>query len=151
MSKFLQLAFFPFSANAGLLLLRLWFGLSMLVLHGIPKLVNFSTYAQAFVDFLGIGPAASLVLAIVGEVGCALLLVAGLFTRLAALGAAITMAVAFFMAHGGALSGDNSGEMAFLYLGAYLVLYVTGAGRYAIDAYLHPKPEALDGMYQPRP
>jgi uncharacterized membrane protein YphA (DoxX/SURF4 family) len=43
------------------------------------------------------------------------------------------MGVAFFMVHGGKLSGDGSGEMAVLYALAFLVTLVAGAGRYSID------------------
>lgn len=136
MNRFLR---FPFSPDAGLLLLRLLFGGLMLVLHGSSKLLHFATYEGEFIDFLGLGPTASLALAVFGEVVLAGLLVVGLLTRFAALGLVITMAVAFFIGHGGALQGDNSGELAFLYLGAYLVLLVAGAGRFSVDAWLNSR------------
>jgi putative oxidoreductase len=134
MNRFLR---FPFSPDAGLLLLRLWFGGLMLVLHGSSKLLHFADYKGEFIDFLGLGPTASLALAVFGEVVLAGLLVAGLLTRFAALGLVITMSVAFFIGHGGALRGDNSGELAFLYLGAYVVLLIAGAGRFSVDAWLN--------------
>jgi uncharacterized membrane protein YphA (DoxX/SURF4 family) len=43
------------------------------------------------------------------------------------------MAVAFFLSHQAQLSGAQSGEMAFLYLGAYAALFLTGGGRFALD------------------
>ena len=52
---------------------------------------------------------------------------------------AVTMGVAFFLAHGGKLTGQGNGEMAFLYLGAYVVLFLTGGGRFAVDAKLGGK------------
>lgn len=136
MLRFLR---FPFSPDAGLLLLRLWFGGLMLALHGSSKLLHFSSYQGEFIDFLGLGPTASLALAVFGEVVLAGLLVVGLFTRFAALGLVITMAVAFFVGHGGALQGDNSGELAFLYLGAYVALLIAGAGRFSLDAWLNSR------------
>ena len=48
----------------------------------------------------------------------------GAFTRLAALGGAVTMAVAFFLVHGGKL-GKDSGEMVFLYLVGFVATFLT--------------------------
>lgn len=78
-------------------------------------------------------------LALVGEILCPLLLVVGAYTRFAALGAAITMGVAFFIVHGAKLSGPGSGEMAFLYFVAYIALLFTGGGRFSLDAKLGAK------------
>lgn len=134
--KILHLSFFPRSADAGLFILRLCFGGAMAWLHGWDKIKNFSGYAPQFMNFMGIGQTPSLVLAICGEFVCAILLVLGLFTRLAALGSGFTMGVAFFMAHGAKLKGEGSGEMALLYLGAFFVLFLAGAGRFSADARL---------------
>lgn len=131
--RFLRLDFLPHSVDVALLLLRLWFGLSLLVLHGWGKLTHFSATAAKFPDLFGIGATATTALAILGEVVFAGLLALGLFTRLAALGSAVTMAVAFTMAHGAKLIGPASGEMAFLYLGAFVTLFVAGGGRYSVD------------------
>ncbi len=132
--KFLHLNFLPRSADLALLAVRLWFGGSMLLLHGWGKLMNFSTLAQKFADPFGIGKTASLSLAVLGEVVCAALLILGLFTRVAALGVGITMAVAFWFAHGGRLSGTGNGELAFVYLGAFVALFVAGGGKFSVDA-----------------
>lgn len=132
--KFLHLNFIPRSTDFALLLLRLWFGGSMLLLHGWGKLANFSKYAEMFGDPIGIGKTPSLVLAIVGEVVGAALLAVGAFTRFAALLLIATMGVAFFIAHGGALTGPGNGEMAFLFLGAYLTLFFAGPGKFSVDA-----------------
>jgi putative oxidoreductase len=137
--KFLHLNFIPRSSDAALLVLRIWFGASMLLLHGWGKLTGFSAMAEKFLDFLGMGRTPSLALAVFAEVVCAALLVAGLWTRVAALALVVTMAVAFWVAHGGRLSGPGSGEMAFLYLGAYVVLFVAGGGKYSLDAKMGAK------------
>jgi putative oxidoreductase len=131
--KFLQLRFVPMSADLGLLLLRLWLGLSMLVLHGWPKVIGFAEKSSGFIDPFGFGPKASYCLALVGEVGGSILLILGLFTRLGAALGAITMGIAFFIAHNAQLSGPGSGEMAFLFLGGYLALFLLGGGRFALD------------------
>jgi putative oxidoreductase len=130
----LQFNFIPCFPNLALLVLRLWIGLSMLLLHGWGKLMNFSEMSGKFADPFGIGSAPSLALAVFAEVVCSGLLVLGLFTRFAALNGVITLAVAFFMVHGGALKGANNGELAFLYLAGYVVLLLAGGGRLALDA-----------------
>lgn len=137
--KLLHFNFLPRSADAALLVLRLWHGLALLGLHGWGKLTGFGAMAGQFPDPFGIGSKTSLALAIFGELVCAGLLVVGLFTRLAALAAGITMATAFWFAHHGKLSGDGNGELAFVYLGAFLALFVGGGGRFSIDAKMGAK------------
>jgi len=121
------------SANIALLVLRLWIGLEMLLLHGVDKFANFKTLAPNFPDPLGIGHTASLALAVFAEVFVSSLIVLGLFTRLGALVLMIDMTVAFVFVHKLALSGEHGGELAFLYLLAYVVLLVAGPGRISAD------------------
>lgn len=132
--NFLRLSFLPVNVDAGLLLLRLWIGLSMLLIHGIDKVSHFSKYAGQFPDPLHVGHKASLCLSITAEVGASALIVLGLFTRLGALVGAINVGVAFFLVHKAALAtGATSGELAFLYLAGYVTLLFTGGGRMAMD------------------
>ena len=132
--RFLRLEFLPASVDGGLLLLRLWLGLSLLLLHGWTKLSTFQSKAGSFADPLGIGSQASLSLAVFGEVVGALLLVFGLFARFAALSCASVMVVAFFLTHQMALKGQGSGELAFIYLAGFLTLLIAGPGRFAVDS-----------------
>ena len=136
MKKLLTLSFVPRCTDLGLLVLRLTLGLAMIWLHGLGKLKGFSQMSGQFPSVFGLGSSTSLVLAIIGEVVLPTLIVVGLFTRFAALGATITMAVAYFVIHGGALSGQNSGEMAFLYMVGFGALIFSGAGRHSLDAKL---------------
>ena len=122
-----------FLENLGLLVLRVWLGLSMLLLHGWSKVEKYSGMSQGFPDPLGVGPAMSLNLVIFAEVLCALLVVVGLATRLAAIPLVITMAVAFFAIHGGSLVGEGNGEMAFIYLAGFVALLVAGPGKFSFD------------------
>jgi uncharacterized membrane protein YphA (DoxX/SURF4 family) len=87
----------------------------MVWFHGRGKLLNFESMHTQFPDPLGVGSTTSLVLALFGEVLFPAFLAFGLLTRLSALISAFTMGVAFFVIHGGALSGQNSGEMSYLY------------------------------------
>jgi len=122
-----------FLQNLGLLILRVWLGLSMLLLHGWSKVEKYAGMSQGFPDPLGVGPAMSLNLVIFAEVLCAVLLVVGLATRLAAIPLVITMAVAFFAIHGGTLVGEGNGEMAFIYLAGFVALLIAGPGKFSFD------------------
>ena len=96
MNRFFAPAINSASADLGLLILRIWFGGTMLLIHGWDKVAHFSDKAKDFPDLLHVGsPTANLVLAIFAEVVCAALLVTGFVTRFAALTLAINMAVAF--------------------------------------------------------
>ena len=138
MKKFasiLRLDFVPASTDVGLLVLRLWLGLSLLLLHGWTKLSTFHQMAGKFPDPLKIGHQNSLILAIVGEVVCPILIVLGLFTRFGALGSAINMSVAFFLVHNHSLKmGPGSGELAYVYLAGFVALFLAGPGKFSLDA-----------------
>lgn len=119
------------SLELGLLILRVSFAAGMLT-HGIPKMQKlFAGGNIKFADPIGLGETPSLILAVIGEVLAPALLIIGLKTRLAALPAAITMAVAFFVVHGADAFGKK--EMAFAYLVGFTTIALTGAGKYSID------------------
>lgn len=134
MKKLFSLSFIPLNSDLGLLLLRVLFGAGMAVLHGWPKLADFSGKFNSFPDPLGVSSEVSYVLAVGAELVGAIFLVLGFYTRFAALSLVITMGVAYFIVHGGHLTGPRSGEMAAVYGAAYLALLFTGAGRYSMDA-----------------
>lgn len=128
----LRLSFLPKSVDFGLLVLRLGFGLPMLILHGWPKVGKFATMAPHF-NYFGVPPEVNLGLVIFAEVVCAALIAIGLFSRLAALVLTINMSVAFFIAHSAAFTGEKPGEMAYLYLAAYFVILIAGPGKFSAD------------------
>ena len=101
----LQLDLVPTSPQCAILMLRIALGVQMLLGHGWGKLMSFSDKAATFPDPLGVGHTTSMALAVFGEVVCMGLLIVGAFTRLSALCGAVTMAVAFFLVHGGKLRG----------------------------------------------
>lgn len=118
-----------------LLLLRLTFGLSMLIGHGWPKLMKLlGGDPIQFYDFMGLGPELSFGLATFAEAGCALLLALGLFSRLASLPLIVTMLVAILGAHWGDPFGKF--EKALMYLIPYLCILIAGPGWYSVDAQL---------------
>ncbi|HSJ00804.1 MAG: DoxX family protein [Verrucomicrobium sp.] len=134
--KFLQLDFIPRSTDLGLLVLRLWLGLSMFVLHGLVKIQGFEGMAAKFESKIGLGAKPEFMLLVIAESVCAILIVLGLFTRIAAVFLIVAMGVAFFVAHGMKLSGPGSGELAFVYLAGFVALFITGAGNFSADAKL---------------
>jgi putative oxidoreductase len=125
--------FLPASTDVGLALLRVWLGASLLMLHGMGKWQRLMGEEIQFVSVFGLTPTVSLALAVIGEMVAPLLLIVGFASRWAALLAAITMATAFFVGHSLALSGDSSGELAFIYLAGFVTLVITGPGRFSVD------------------
>jgi len=121
--------------NPALLLLRVWFGLLLFFKHGLDKALHFNRMSGHFADPFHIGPTASLVLVVLAEGLCALLVAVGLWTRLAAAVVVINLTVAFGFAHHFHLFGEHNGEPAFAYLGAFLTLCITGAGRWSVDGF----------------
>jgi putative oxidoreductase len=133
-SRLLTLKFLPLWPDLSLLLLRAWFGGLLLLLHGWMKISMYGAMSQKFPDPFGIGSPASLALSTFAEAVCSSLIVVGLFTRFAALVCIINMTTAFVIAHGAALTGSHSGELAFLYLGVFIALLLAGPGRFSIDS-----------------
>ena len=119
--------------DIGLLVFRL--GISGLMLtHGIPKLVKFFGSEEImFADPLGVGAATSLGFAVFAEFLCSVLLILGLGTRLATVPLMITMAVAALVVH--LPDGFGRQELPLLYLTGYILLFLTGSGKYSLDQY----------------
>lgn len=123
--------------SVGLLVIRLGFGSMMLFGHGWMKWMNYSLMSASFPDPVGVGNATSMLLAVFAEVICSLMVIAGLFTRVAVLPLIFTMLIAFFVVH----SADpfTVKELAMVYLLVYTSLLFTGPGRFSADYYLHRK------------
>src|SRR4051812_25546033 len=114
MKKFLSTSYSAAAFNFSMLLLRVSTGLWIMVKHGLDKLQNFSTIQPHFYNFLGIGSNLSLGLAIFAELFCGMLVVLGLFTRLAVIPMIIMILVATFGAK--AAQPLMNKELDFLYL-----------------------------------
>ena len=124
-------------AGWGLCWLRVSTGSMMLLAHGWPKLMDFSTLAKVFPDPLGVGSAASLMLAVFAEAFCAAALVLGLATRLVAVPLLVTMLVAAFVIH--ADDPWSKQEFALLYALPFVALIIGGAGRLSLDGRLRQR------------
>ncbi len=119
--------------DAALFVLRVGFGTTMLP-NGYNKVTGFAEKKADFVNFLGLGGPTSLSLAIFAELGCSLLLIVGLFTRLATIPLIITALVIVFVVWGGDVFGK--GAAGFSYLIAYITILTAGPGSYSLDARL---------------
>jgi putative oxidoreductase len=118
----------------GLMALRWVIGL-IFVMHGGQKLfVKGLPSVAGFLGTVGITPPAFWAFIVTAaELGGGLLLIAGAFTRFAAVSLSITMIVAIasvLWVKGFFLPGY---EYAFTLLGASIALALTGPGRYAVD------------------
>ncbi len=120
--------------DLGLLVLRLAAGLSLFAGHGLGKVRRLLADDTEWGDPIGIGPLPSLVLVAFAESVCALAVAAGFKTRWAAVPPVIAMLVAVLIAHAG--DPFEVREKALLYGAAFLTLFLTGGGRYTLDAAL---------------
>ena len=118
-----------------ILALRLFFGI-LFFTHGLDKLANFNELLPNFPDVLGFGSYMSLMVSIFCEFCCSLFLIAGLLVRLTVVPMMIAMAVAFFDVHDGMFP---EGELALIYLIMFIILYITGPGKFSIDYLIDKK------------
>ncbi len=127
-SPFLSSA--PLANDLGLLFLRIVSGAVMLT-HGYPKFQKILAGDLKFGDPIGLGEVPSLYLSTFAEFLCAILVIIGLYTRLSLIPLIINMSVAFFIAH----AADDFGtkEKSLLFLGMFIVIFLTGPGRFSID------------------
>jgi len=116
--------------SATLLVFRVAFAI-LLMLHGWQKIQNYSMLSSVFPDPIGLGSQISLTLAISAEFVAGLFVIAGFLTRLALIPMAFTMGVAFFVTH--AADPFQVKELAFVYLVAFVILFIAGPGRFSVD------------------
>lgn len=142
------------TTSIGLLILRLGIG-GYMASHGWGKLqMLLAGDFDNFADPIGLGKPLSLVLMVTAEFFCALLVMVGFVTRLAALPVVFGMGVAAFVVHvddpwsmeeaaklflAGQSQSWASKEPALLFLIPFLALIFTGAGRFSIDALIWPR------------
>ena len=119
------------SFNLTMLLMRCAFGFLILFNHGIPKLMKFASLQSSFYDPFGIGSKWALILVIFAEVFCAILLIIGLFSRIAVIPLIITMCVILFMANKG--EPLSKLELPILFLAGYVAVLLAGPGRLSVD------------------
>ena len=112
-----------------ILLVRVVFGV-LFFTHGLDKMMNFTELVNVYPSVLGFGSYMTLMVTIFCEFCCSLFLIAGLLVRLMTVPMIIAMGVAFFDIHDAILP---EGELALIYFIVFIVLFLTGPGRYSID------------------
>ena len=118
-----------------ILALRLFFGV-LFFTHGLDKMMNFNQLSEIYPSVLGFGSYMTLMVSIFCEFACSLFLIAGLMERLVLLPMIASMAVAFFDIHDGMFP---EGELSLIYLVLFLILLLTGPGRYSVDYLIDTK------------
>ena len=125
------------NVDCGLLALRVAVGLLMAFPHGLSKLEAFNDKAHGFINPVGLGPELSYTLVVFAEFFCSLLLVLGLFTRLAVIPLIINALVIVFVVFLPEPWGKK--EFPFLFLMAYVAILFMGPGKYSLDYLLFGK------------
>lgn len=130
MNRFFSTKYTASSINAALFIIRVSFA-GLMIPHGYDKLVNFASYKNDFMNFLGLGSTLSLALVVFSEFFCALFLLVGLFSRFVVIPLIISTAVALMVAHKGLIFGE--GEHAALFMFGYIGLLIAGPGKASAD------------------
>ncbi|QFR50013.1 DoxX family protein [Sulfurimonas lithotrophica] len=125
------------SPDIAKLILRISVGVLMLF-HGFEKIINgisgvrYLTTNAGLPEFFAYG-------VFVGELVFPVLIILGLYARVASLGLAFTMLMAIFLAHGSSLfelgkHGAPVIELPLLYLLMSIVIFLLGSGKYAVNS-----------------
>ena len=130
MKKLISTKYSAGAFNAAMFILRVGVGLLMMN-HGYSKLIHFAEMKGKFMNWMGLGTTTSLSLVIFAEFFCSILLILGLFTRLATIPLIIVMSVILINVTHGKFFTD--GEMPTLFLLAYITLLFVGPGRASVD------------------
>ena len=117
--------------NIALLILRVVFAGSMLYGHGLGKLNRLLEGNLSFSNPLGIGEIPTLILAVFSEFLAPIFIIIGYKTKFFSFFPAATMFVAAFIVHWGDPFGRV--EKALLFLTIFVILMMTGPGKYSID------------------
>lgn len=127
----------PLCIDYALLLARIGIA-SLMLFHGIPKFMQlFEEGEIQFADPFGMGQNITFLLAIFAEFACSILILFGVFTRIAVIAPIITMLTAIFIIH--IDDGFGRQELGLHYLLVYLIILIAGAGKFSFDHYFPKK------------
>lgn len=121
--------------DRGKLVLRVLLAV-LILFHGVSKLIGGVGFITGMLAKAGL-PSAFGYLVYIGEVLAPLLILVGMYTRLAALVVVINMIVALLLVHTSQFfTLNNTGgwalELQAMYLGSAIVVALLGAGRYSL-------------------
>lgn len=117
--------------DLGLFFLRVSGALFLLWVHGLPKLLNYSAQLLVIEDPFHLGANVTLMLAIFAEVLCPLLIIAGIFVRLACLPILSVLLIALLVVH--PQWSLDEGQFGWLLLILFTSLFIAGPGRLALN------------------
>ena len=118
-----------------ILVVRVFFGV-LFFTHGLDKLMNFNSIVGTYPDVLGFGSYMTLMVTIFCEFCCSLFLISGLLVRIMTVPMIISMGVAFFDVHDAMIP---EGELALIYFIVFIILFLTGPGKYSVDYLIDKK------------
>ncbi len=121
----------------GLLFMRVSVSLLLLQVHGLPKLMHWSVEVQRIEDTFGLGGTLTLGLAVFAEVICPVLLILGVWARLACLPILAVLAVAVLFVH--PEWSLEQGQFAWLLMILFAGLAITGPGPLVIGKALRKR------------
>ncbi len=117
------------SMDWAVLYMRLFAG-GIILFHNIGKLQNYNQIIDSYPTLLQIDPAAMFILVAVAEVVLAVLIIIGLWVRLASLILSLGL---FFML---VWRGLGTGDALFVWVGIYIFLFISGGGIYSFDWFI---------------
>lgn len=120
----------PPTLAGGLLFLRVSTALLVLYVHGLPKLLHWPEQARLIEDPFGLGGPLTLGLAVFAEVLCPLLLILGIYARLACLPLLAVLFVAVALVH--PEWSLEQGQFAWLLIILGCGLLITGPGPWVL-------------------
>ena len=118
------------SGALALLFMRVAAALLLLQVHGLPKLLHWHSEFQHIEDPFGLGATPTLALAVFAEVLCPILLILGVFARLACLPVIAVLLVALLFVH--PQWSLEEGQFAWWMLILFTGLAIAGPGSYRL-------------------
>ncbi|WP_112194798.1 DoxX family protein [Pseudomonas sp. LG1E9] len=116
--------------DLGLLFLRASGALFLLWVHGVPKVLNYNDQLQLIEDPFHLGAHVTLLLAIFAEVLCPVLIVAGVWVRLACLPILAVLLIAMVVVHPQWTVFE--GQFGWLLLIIFTSVLIAGPGRFVL-------------------
>lgn len=128
--------------NMGRLFLRLFVGI-MLMQFGLRQAYNFDEFAVTFPPVWGMSATATLILAIIIEIGCSFFIMIGFCTRIMTVPPIIGMIVTewYVLSHvvttpSYEMTFDQPGYLPMMFLGIYYFILLVGPGKISVDYFL---------------
>jgi len=117
--------------NRAVLLFRILISGELIIVHGLKKIGVGIAQAEVVPNPLGLPEMLNQVFATGANIVCPLLIILGLFTRLAAIPIVAVTLTGYFVVHGNDSLLER--DIPFMFSVAFLFIIAVGPGRYSID------------------